>query len=133
MHRGIEELWTLWESKSKDNQLIIGDTDTPQGGMYLTKTEVNILFKEIRRRNNLRTPNARATNVISDDLGVQGVLNPATGKIHDSKSAYYKDVKESGCVIVGNDAPREAKGPKAEIDVNDIKKDINDAYNQLGC
>lgn len=41
--------------------------------------------------------------VISDDLGLKGVLNHADGKIYDSKSEYSKAVRQKGCRIVGND------------------------------
>lgn len=50
--------------------------------------------------------------IVSDDLGMQGVLNPADGKKYDSKSAYYKSVKDQGLEIVGDDAPRERAKPK---------------------
>lgn len=48
----------------------------------------------------------------TDDLGVQGVLNPANGKRYDSRSAYMQSVKDAGCVIVGNDAPTHAPKQK---------------------
>ena len=35
----------------------------------------------------------------SDNLGIQGVFNPADGKKYDSKSAYYEAVKAKGLVI----------------------------------
>lgn len=43
----------------------------------------------------------------SDDMGA--VQNPVDGKTYDSKSAYYRSVKDSGCVILGNEKvkPRE--------------------------
>lgn len=53
----------------------------------------------------------------SDDLGINGVLNPADGKRYDSRSAYERAVKAAGCVILGDDAPREKAKPKVkEID-----------------
>lgn len=50
----------------------------------------------------------------SDDLGIQGVLNPADGKRYDSKSEYYKAVKAKGLEIVGNDAPITRGIPKTK-------------------
>lgn len=56
-------------------------------------------------------------SVISDDLGKDGVFNPANGKRYDSKSAYYRAVKDAGCEIMGNDAPTTMATPNAkEID-----------------
>ena len=47
-------------------------------------------------------------NIISDDLGMQGVLNPVDGKKYDSRSAYHKAVKDAGCVVLGDEAPTQA-------------------------
>lgn len=47
-----------------------------------------------------------------DDLGIQGVLNPADGKRYDSKAEYYRAVKDKGLVVVGDDAPKERAEPK---------------------
>lgn len=48
----------------------------------------------------------------SDDLGIQGVFNPADGKMYDSKSNYIKAVKAKGLEIIGNDAPVKSPSPK---------------------
>lgn len=52
----------------------------------------------------------------SDSLGegVKGVFNPADGKTYDSRSEYYKAVKAAGCVIMGNNAPKEMAKPKVK-------------------
>lgn len=50
-----------------------------------------------------------------DDLG-SGVLNPANGKMYDSKSAYYRSVKDMGLEIVGNDPIVERKPKQKPID-----------------
>ena len=57
-----------------------------------------------------------APNIISDDLGIGGVLNPATGKKYDSKSAYYRDVRAAGYEIVGNEKMGPSKPKLQEID-----------------
>lgn len=56
--------------------------------------------------------------IISDYLGegVKGVLNPVNGQKYDSRSAYEKAVRDSGCVIVGNDAPTKTRKPTNDID-----------------
>lgn len=74
----------------------------------------------------------RAPNVISDDLGLKGVLNHADGKLYDSKSEYKKSVKEAGLEILGNDAPRDCKPAEPKIDMNDLKRDIAQSIQQLG-
>lgn len=84
----------------------------------------------IRERNKTFVPefSARTPYIITDDLGVQGVLNHANGKVYDSKSKYYADLKASGHVIVesGMDRPRETRGDF------DARKDVAKALNQLG-
>lgn len=66
--------------------------------------------------------------VISDDLGIQGVVNPADGKKYDSKSAYYKSVKDAGCHIVGADAGK--KPPKAYDGDHNVRKELKEAIHK---
>lgn len=75
-----------------------------------------------------------AHQIISDYInGPMGaVQNQADGKMYDSKSQYYKAVKAAGCVVMGNDTPKEAKGPTANICEKELKRDIAQAINQLG-
>ena len=84
----------------------------------------------IRERNKTFTPDfsARKPFIISDDLGVNGIVNHANGKVYDSKSKYYADLKASGHMIVesGMDKPRETRGDF------DARKDVAQALNQLG-
>ncbi len=76
-----------------------------------------------------RQYNTSAFNVISDDLGIKGVLNPADGKTYDSKSAYYKAVKAKGYEIVGN----EKLGPsKPNVPDIDWKRAVAETLNQKG-
>lgn len=71
-----------------------------------------------------------APYVISDDLGIKGVMNPATGKMHDSKSNYYKDVRAAGCEIMGNDAKvQERTKPMGDFD---CRKEVAMAIEQTG-
>jgi hypothetical protein len=64
--------------------------------------------------------------IISDNL--DGILNPADGQRYDSKSQYYRAVKDAGCEIVGGgDYPSMAKPD----DTKTIQRDIAEAYQQL--
>jgi hypothetical protein len=68
-------------------------------------------------------------NIIKDDLGVQGILNHADGKMYDSKSAYYKSLKESGHIIheAGmNSGPRKQRGDY------DVSKELKEAAQRVG-
>lgn len=79
--------------------------------VYLLQDKVLEALKSGVLKEKPSTPpkRSRSFEVISDDLGINGVLNPATGKKYDSKSQYYKSVKQAGCVVLGNDAPKEGK------------------------
>lgn len=69
-------------------------------------------------------------NVISDDLGLKGVHNPADGKTYDSKSAYYKAVKNAGCQIVGNEQP---STKKREVQGDfDCRREVSQAIDRTG-
>jgi hypothetical protein len=57
-----------------------------------------------------------APMIIRDELS--GVVNPCDGKRYDSKSAYYRAVKEAGCVIVGNEAEKMMSAPRARSNVS---------------
>jgi hypothetical protein len=65
----------------------------------------------------------------SDDLGVGGVLNPVDGKMYDSRAAYERAVRAAGCVIMGDDAPKEMAKPKVK-DI-DWKPAIAETLKQL--
>ena len=69
--------------------------------------------------------------VISDDLGIKGIINPVDGKPYSSKSEYHKTVKKSGMEVVGNDAPTETR---REIQGDyDCRRDIAQAIEQTGA
>lgn len=76
----------------------------------------------------------KSVQIIGDYINGPGgaVQNQADGKMYDSKSQYYKAVKAAGCVVLGNDTPKEAKGPTANICEKELKRDIAQAINQLG-
>lgn len=71
--------------------------------------------------------------IIGDALpgDINGMLSMHDGKLYDSKSAYYRSLREGGCEIVGNDqsSPRRHVSER-EID-NDIARDVKDALDQL--
>lgn len=39
-------------------------------------------------------------HVVSDDMGMHGVVSPIDGKPYDSKSAYHRKIREAGCHVV---------------------------------
>lgn len=51
----------------------------------------------------------------SDDLGIKGVFNPADGKTYDSKSCYYKTIKQKGLVINDDPVAKPSKPKQKEI------------------
>ena len=76
-----------------------------------------------RARSDFPTP-----MVIRDALN--GVVNPCDGKPYDSKRAYYRAVKDHGCVIVGSEAERMAASPpNPQPDVTG--QEIYDAYKKV--
>lgn len=76
-----------------------------------------------RARSDLPMPAIRAD-------GMSAIMNHADGRLYDSKSAYYRAVKDAGCEIIGNDAlPRER--PVAEPDHKDIASDVKTAIQQV--
>lgn len=108
----------LWREKQRLDGLLIAAVESGK---------VNLIPPE-------RVEPRQAAYVQSDCIGegVQGVFNPVNGKKYDSKSSYYKAVKDAGCVVLGNDAPKEAKGPRAKINDRELKHDIKTAIEQLG-
>jgi hypothetical protein len=65
--------------------------------------------------------------IVTDSL--PDVRNPLDGKIYDSKSAYYKKVKESGCEILGNDF--DAQHSKPEYNSSNLGDVILEQYDKL--
>ena len=55
-----------------------------------------------RPERNLARADLPTPRLIRD--GLEDVWNPVNGKIYDSKSAYYRAVREAGCEIAGNDS-----------------------------
>lgn len=86
--------------------------------------------KGIVEKYNSTPANLSKFNVISDDLGIKGVINPVDGKPYDSKSSYYRTVKDAGCQIVGND-PIPAKKREIVGDF-DCRKEVAQAIEQAG-
>lgn len=69
----------------------------------------------------------KASYVRSD--GMSDTWCPVNGQTYDSKSQYYKAVKDAGCEIAGDD-PSLHKGNKEKVD-NTLKEDIaNVLYNK---
>lgn len=53
----------------------------------------------------------------------------ATGKTHESKSAFRQDTKNSGCVELGTDAPRSP--PKPEFKNTDVRVDLHRNWDRI--
>lgn len=67
----------------------------------------------------------------SDNIGgTQGILNPADGKMYDSRSAYYQAVKDAGCVVLGNDKIEPRK--TTSISKKALRSGLKQAADQLG-
>lgn len=64
--------------------------------------------------------------IISDSLA--DVKNPINGKTYDSKSQYYKAVKDAGCTVVGNDAP---KIPKKYSGDHNVRPELRQAVREV--
>lgn len=71
--------------------------------------------------------------VVSDDISP--IVSQADGKTYDSKSQYYKSVKEAGLVIVGNDYQQMLK-PKtpyksSNSELNETKQAVKNAIEEV--
>jgi len=61
--------------------------------------------------------------------GMDAMFSHADGKTYESKSAYYRAVKEAGCVIVGNDIESHMK-PNYEGDTI-TAGEVGEAYRKV--
>jgi hypothetical protein len=66
-----------------------------------------------RARAALKWSSLSAPMVIRDAL--DGVVNPCDGKAYDSKQAYYRTVRDHGCVIVGDEAEKMASSKPSPL------------------
>lgn len=64
--------------------------------------------------------------IISDNLN--DVMNPANGKIYDSKSAYYRAVKDAGCNIVEDNMLERKREDRGDYDNS---KELKEAIMQV--
>lgn len=58
----------------------------------------------------IRVERNAAPNIRTD--GMDPIVSMVSGKVHDSKSAYYREVRQAGCEIVGNDRAGFGKRPE---------------------
>lgn len=70
----------------------------------------------------------QATYVRPD--GMDPVMSMVSGQIHDSRSAYYAEVRRAGCEIVGDD--RAGFGPRPEAKSEGVAQSIKRALAQHG-
>lgn len=70
-------------------------------------------------------------NIIKDTLGegVKGVKSHLDGKTYDSKSEYYKSLKQSGHIVVEPGMQSEKRKQRGNYDVS---KDLKRAAQQIG-
>lgn len=61
--------------------------------------------------------------------GMDALQSMADGRFYDSKSAYYRSVRDAGCEIVGDDREGFSAPPGYEAD--DVEDDILQAAQQL--
>lgn len=97
---------------------------------YLKTTTVDERFRvPPKKDHNFVPPSVR---IISDSMGygVRGIKSMADGKQYDSKSEYYKSLKEKGYEVVGNDAPRtQRQDIRGDFTT---KQEVAEAIKQLG-
>jgi hypothetical protein len=74
-----------------------------------------------------RYPAGKAPNVISDSM--DPLKHMGTGRILDSKSAFRRDTKASGCVEVGTDPAALRERPKFEP--RGVHEDVKRAVQEL--
>jgi hypothetical protein len=87
-----------------------------------------LLDKRLAPRPVVQRSGLPAPMIISDALGE--VWNPVNGQVYDSKSAYYRAVKDAGCQIVGNDSSfREPAPPPFEAE--GVEQSLSQAIDQL--
>lgn len=83
-----------------------------------------------RHGNRKRSTEVSAPYIRTD--GMDATWNPANGRTYDSRSAYYRAVKDVGCEIIGDDAripdaPPDFEGPGG------IEQDLKDTIEQLSA
>lgn len=70
----------------------------------------------------------QATYIRTD--GMDPIRSMVSGKMHDSKSSYYGEVRAAGCEIVGND--RAGFGPRPQAKSEGVAQSIKRALAQHG-
>lgn len=68
--------------------------------------------------------------IISDDLGSNGLLNHADGRVYTSKSEYVRAVKAAGCEIVGNEKLPPPKYEKPKL-TDEMRREIRQKVEAL--
>lgn len=71
-----------------------------------------------------------APNFISDDLGSNGLLNHADGRVYTSKAAYVRAVRAAGCEIVGNEKLTPPKYEKPKL-TDEMRREIRQKVEAL--
>lgn len=61
---------------------------------------------------------------------MEPIQSMADGRFYDSRSAYYRSVKQAGCEIVGNDTAPLFREPEY-VEAPGVEQAISDAIDQL--
>ena len=65
--------------------------------------------------------------------GMDAIQSMANGEMYDSRSAYYRSVKQAGCEIVGDESkPFENHAAHRAVDAGPVAPDIKRAMQELG-
>ena len=75
-----------------------------------------------------------APYVVSDNLpgGINGLFHHGVNKKLDSKAAYRRATKDSGCIEVGNERIESSVREDVTMNRDVIESGVNDALHQLG-
>lgn len=70
--------------------------------------------------------------IVSADLGVNGLLNHADGKIYDNRSMYYKAIEKKDCHIIEGGELEKHRNPQARETRGDfnVSKELRRAIQQ---
>ena len=75
------------------------------------------------KRHDQKRSSLPAPAYISDDLGPNGLLNHADGRVYTSKAKYLRGVKDAGCEVIGNEKLKPK--PKAPVRLSDeLRREI---------
>ena len=102
------------------NLLAEWDAATPDNPMVIASDIIDEFTRLLSKRN--AAPPVRNFYVQSDYMPSGALKSMADGKTYDSKSQYYRSIKNAGLVVMGNDKPNKTEAN--EVTGRDIKDAI---------